>query len=299
MTEESQSSRAGLLYAVGAFLVWGLSPLYWKLLTEVPAQQQLAHRILWCAVLITGILAARRRLRACFEVITELKTLATLTATTFLIGTNWFVYIWSVSTDRILHASLGYFINPLVNVLLGVVFLSESLRPKQKISVGLAAVGVTLMTWRLGTLPWISLVLAVSFGLYGLLRKTVKAGPEQGLFLETWMLSPLAALYLLQVHGSAEGGAWGSADLGLDLLLIGTAVITATPLLWFTHGARRLPLSLVGILQYIAPTCQFLLAVLVYGEPFDKVRGFAFVFIWAALALFTVDAVASSKRQVR
>ena len=292
MTDPSISrseTRAGFLYAVAGFLLWGLSPIFWKMLAGVPAQEQLAHRVLWCALLITVILLLQRRLRDCFAVISEKRTLLILLATTVLIGSNWFLYIWSVATDRILHASLGYFINPLVNVLLGMLFLGESLRPKQKISVAIAAVGVLIMTVRLGSLPWISLALAATFGLYGLLRKTVKAGPEQGLFLETWMLAPLAGFYLAQVHAEPGAGAWGSSGLTLNLLLIGTGIITATPLLWFTHGARRLALSTVGILQYIAPTCQFLLAVLVYGEPFDAVRGVAFVFIWTALALFTYD----------
>ena len=289
MSDPSYSSQArvGFLYAVGGFLLWGLSPIFWKWLASVPAEQQLAHRVLWCAAVITAILLARGRLRECLGVISETRTLVTLLGTTLLIGGNWFCYIWAVATDRILHASLGYFINPLVYVLLGVVFLGESLRPRQKISVFVATIGVALMTWRLGTLPWLSLALAGTFGLYGLLRKQVKAGPEQGLFLETWMLVPPAAWYLLWLEPGTA--AWGSSGWELNLLLMGTGVITATPLIWFTHGARRLELSTVGILQYIAPTGQFLLAVLVYDEPFDQVRALAFVFIWVALALFTHD----------
>lgn len=288
----STETRTGLIYAVGGFLLWGLSPIFWKQLGSVPAEQQLAHRVIWCALLMLGFLLLRGELAALLRTVSRAKTLATLVLTTLLIGSNWFFYIWAVATDRILHASLGYFINPLVSVLLGVVFLGESLRVKQKVSVVIAAVGVALMAWRLGYLPWISLVLALTFGLYGLLRKTVAAGPEQGLAIEAWILSPVAALYLLW---GETPGAWNSAGWGLNLLLVGTGLITALPLIGFTHGARRLPLSTVGILQYIAPTCQFLLAVLLYNEPFDQARLVAFLFIWTALGLFTWDALNAAR----
>lgn len=298
MSTDSSEARVGFAYAVAAFLLWGLSPAFWKLLGSVPADQLLAHRILWCGILILPILAWGRQLGALKGLLTRPKTFATLLLTTVLIGANWFVYIWAVATDRILHASLGYFINPLVNVVLGMVFLGETLRPSQKKSVVIAAIGVAILTWKLGHLPWISLVLASTFGFYGLLRKTVDATPEQGLALETWLLGPLALFYLTTLHSDPQAAAaWGQQGRLIDLLLVLTGVITATPLLWFTHGARRLTLSSVGILQYIAPTCQFLLAVIVYGEPFDSIQLFAFLFIWTALALFTIDTLRSNRNR--
>ncbi len=298
MTSVSSSAetRTGFAFAISAFLLWGLSPAFWKLLGSVPSKELLAHRVLWCALLMIPVLALGRQISDLRSLLGRPKTLATLLLTTTLIGCNWFFYIWAVATDRILHASLGYFINPLVNILLGMLFLGESLRPKQKVSVVIAALGVSLMTWKLGHLPWISLVLAVTFGFYGLLRKTVDATPEQGLVLETWLLSPIALLYLASLHGEGgPGGAWGHQGWTIDLLLVLTGAITAAPLLCFTHGARRLSLSMVGILQYIAPSCQFLLAVVVYGEPFGKVQLAAFVLIWIALGLFTVDAFRASR----
>ncbi|MEM6792570.1 MAG: EamA family transporter RarD [Acidobacteriota bacterium] len=281
------SERAGLLYATAGFLVWGVSPAFWKLLPGVPALQLLAHRIVWCTLLMVALLAWRRD-RGLAAAIRDPRTLATLIASTLLIGTNWYGYIYAVVNEKILQASLGYFINPLINVLLGVLFLREELRARQRLAVGIAAVGVAILTWRLGELPWLSLFLAISFGLYGLVRKTVNASPEQGLALETLLLAPLSFFFLMRWQ--AEGvGAWGEGSWSTDLLLIATGAITALPLLLFTHGARRLPLSTIGLLQYIAPTCQFLLAVVAYREPFDRVQLLAFLFIWTALAIFTLD----------
>jgi len=285
--------RAGLAYAGSGFLVWGLSPIFWKLLGHVPAMHLLAHRVIWCGLLMALLLLLRRD-AGLFAALRRPRTAIALVFSTLLIGTNWFAYIYSMVNDQILQASLGYFINPLVSVLFGVLFLREELRPRQRLAVAIAAVGVGILTWRLGELPWISLFLAVSFGLYGLVRKTVDATPEQGLALETWLLAPLALLFLTRAHHAGDGHL-GMHGISTDLLLLTTGLMTATPLLLFTHGARRLPLSTIGIMQYIAPTCQFLLAVLVYREPFDLVQLTAFLFIWVALAIFTLDL----RRQVR
>lgn len=283
----NSEQRAGILYAGAGFIVWGLSPIFWKLIDQVPAMQLLAHRVIWCGLLMALLLLLYRD-AGLFKALRRPKTLAALVFSTVLIGTNWFAYIYAVVSDQILQASLGYFINPLVSVLFGVIFLHEELRSRQRLAVAIAAVGVAILTWRLGTLPWISLFLAISFAIYGLVRKTVDATPEQGLALETWLLSPLALIFLAGQHQSGQG-AFGAHDTATDVLLLLTSVMTATPLLLFTHGARRLPLSTIGIMQYIAPTCQFLLAVLVYREPFDRVQLTAFVLIWIALAIFTVD----------
>lgn len=282
------STRLGVLLAIGAYVIWGLSPVYWKAIGEVSAGQQLAHRIVWCALLLGGLLTLQRRWREARDILRSGLVVWMLLASTGLIATNWLTYLWAVATERILQASLGYFINPLVTVLLGVVFLRERLRRPQAVALGLASVGVSILAVRLGTLPWISLVLAFSFGFYSLVRKQVQAGPEVGLFVETLLLSPFMGIYLLRA-GADGAGAFGRGDLALDLLLVAAGAITAVPLLLFTHGARRLPLSTVGFLQYLAPSLQFLLAVVVYREPFTPSHLTAFVLIWTALAVFSWD----------
>ncbi|MEM1179046.1 MAG: EamA family transporter RarD, partial [Acidobacteriota bacterium] len=287
--------RAGLVYGTAGFLFWGLSPIFWKLIDHVPAMQLLAHRVIWCGLLMAGILVLRQD-RELFRALRRRKTFLMLVFSTVLIGTNWYAYIYAVVSGQILQASLGYFINPLVSVLFGVVFLREELRPQQKLAVTIAGIGVAILTWHLGELPWISLFLAFSFAVYGLVRKTVDATPEQGLALETWLLTPLALIYLLTQH-QGGAGALGAHGLSSDLLLLLTGAVTATPLLLFTHGTRRLPLSTIGILQYIAPTCQFLLAVLVYREDFEVPQFVAFLFIWTALGIFTADLRQAAKRQ--
>lgn len=284
----------GVVYATAAYLFWGLSPLYWKLLATVPARQLLAHRVVWCALLLVLLMAARRRLGEVAAVFRAGGGAWTLLGTTALIAVNWYAYIWAVNHDQVLAASLGYYINPLVTVLLGMVFLHERLSRLQWVSLALAAVGVGVMVARVGVVPWLSLLLAVTFAFYGLLRKRVAAGPQAGLLVETALLTPLALSYLV-VLGVRGEGAFGGGVPGLGagataLLLAAAGAVTALPLVWFTYGARRLPLSTVGLLQYLAPSSQFLLAVLLYREPFAAGHLAAFVCIWAALAIFTVDA---------
>ncbi|MDA8016221.1 MAG: EamA family transporter RarD [Thermoanaerobaculia bacterium] len=298
VTDAAREHRLGLAFTVAAFSFWGLIPIFWKLLVEVPAEQQLAHRIFWCAILMTVLLAVRGKMSGLGTVLSQPKTILALVLSTAMIGTNWFIFLYSIATDQLLQTSLGYFINPLVSVFLGLIFLREHLRTAQWMACGLAAVGVGVMTWQLGSLPWISLALAFSFGLYGLLRKTVPAGPEEGLALETWILGPIAALYLVQRAALGEPVLLGFGG-GTAVALLLTGVVTALPLLWFTHGARRLPLSTVGMLQYIAPTFQGLLAVFAFGEPFDSGRLVAFAFIWAGLAIFTIDVQRSRRRRRR
>jgi len=284
-----ERTRSGFLSALGAYIFWGLTPIYWKAVEAVPATQLLAHRIIWSAVLLVLLAAVQRRGRELARVVTSARVVLTLVATTALIALNWLTFIWAMTTDRILDASLGYFINPLVTVLLAMLFLGERLTRGRWISMALAGVGVTILALRVGTLPWIALVLAVSFGLYGLLRKTVHAEPEVGLLVETVLLSPWMLLILERAH-AAGTDSFGHEGLGADLLLMASGVITTLPLLLFTHGARRLPLATVGFLQYLAPSIQFVLAVAVYGETFTLDHLTAFLFIWAALALFTWDA---------
>jgi chloramphenicol-sensitive protein RarD len=282
------TQRAGILSTVGAYTFWGLAPIYWKVMEAVPATQLLAHRIVWSAIMLAALVVLERRVGELARVFTSARVFLTLVATTSLIAVNWLTFIWAMTTERILEASLGYFINPLVTVLLAMVFLRERLTRGRWISMALAAAGVTLLALRVGALPWISLVLALSFGFYSLLRKTVRAEPEVGLLVETLLLSPW--MILLLVRADAAGtGAFGHDGLGADLLLVAAGAVTALPLLLFTHGARRLPLATVGFLQYLAPSMQFLLAVGVYGETFTLDHLAAFLLIWVALALFTWD----------
>lgn len=290
-------ARSGTLFAVGAYLIWGLAPVYWKLVAAVPATQLLAHRILWSALMLAILVATQRRWRELAGVFVSARVVVTLLGTTALIAVNWLVFIWAMSTERVLHASLGYFINPLVTVLLGTVFLGERLSRGRWLSVGLAALGVTLLAARLETFPWISLVLAFSFGFYGLLRKTVRAAPEVGLLVESCLLAPWM-LWLLGRAEAAGVGAFGHGGAGGDLLLVAAGAVTALPLLLFTHGARRLPLSTIGFLQYLAPSLQFLLAVGVFREAFTLDHLAAFLLIWTALAIFTREGRRSQPRTV-
>jgi chloramphenicol-sensitive protein RarD len=290
----NKTSSLGALYAVAAYSAWGLVAIYWKALGPVPAVEVLAHRVAWSLLFVAGLMAATGRLRQATEALRSRKTAATLALTTALISGNWGLFIWAVQSGRLLESSLGYFINPLVNVLFGVVFLGERLRRLQKIAVGMALLAVVVLTAATGVLPWVSLVLAFSFASYGLLRKTAAVDSLTGLFIETAMLAPVAAGYIcfLEVTGR---GALGQGSAAHGLLLAACGLITAVPLLWFTSAARLLPLSTLGFFQYIAPTCQFLLAVLVYGEPIGRAQTGAFALIWAALAVFSVDARIASR----
>jgi chloramphenicol-sensitive protein RarD len=282
----------GLAYALATYLAWGLLPLYFKALRAVPAVEVLAHRVVWSLLLLAGLVAARGG-RSAFREAFRPRRLPLLAATTALIATNWLLYIWAVQTGRVLEASLGYFVNPLVNVLLGVVFLGEALSRGQRIAVALAAIGVAVLVLRAGTFPWLSLVLAASFGLYGLVRKRAAIDALGGLLVETALLAPPALAYLA-LRAASGAGTFGSA-LGPSVLLAAAGPITAIPLVGFTFAVHRLRLSTVGLVQYVAPTCQFLLAVLLYREPFGAAHAGAFVAIWASLAIYTWDALARAR----
>lgn len=281
------ASRTGLAYGLAAYGFWGLVPIYFKAVASVPALEVLAHRVVWSLVVLALVLSVQRRWQEVWAVLRDRHTLAVLALTTVLVGGNWYIFIWAVANDRVLQASLGYFINPLVNVFLGVVFLRERLSRAGVVAVALAAVAVTWLTVQAGELPWVSLILAFSFGLYGLLRKTARVKPVPGLMVETALMAPAAVLYLGLV--ASRGGLYfGTGSMRLDFLLIAAGLVTALPLLWFTAAARLLQLATLGFLQYIAPTGQFLLAVLAYGEPLTRDRLLAFGLIWVALAIFTV-----------
>jgi chloramphenicol-sensitive protein RarD len=279
----------GLAYALAAYLSWGLLPVYFKALKHVPALEILAHRVVWSLALLAALLAVRGGPGA-FTAPFRGGRWAILALTTALISSNWLIYIWAVNSGRVVEASLGYFMNPLVNVLLGVAFLGETLSGRQRAAIALAAVGVVVLVLRAGAFPWVSLLLAASFGLYGLVRKRAAIDAIGGLFAETALLAPLA-LALLGVQAASGAGAFGGAP-GTSALLAAAGVITALPLVWFTLAVHRLRLSTMGLVQYIAPTGQFLLGVALYREPFTRAHAAAFGLIWASLALYTWDALA-------
>jgi chloramphenicol-sensitive protein RarD len=286
----------GIWYAVGAYTVWGVLPVYWKWLQHVPALQLLGHRIIWSFLtLFLVVLLARQRQAFRAAALTP-RILRVYLVAAVLVGVNWLTYVWAVNAGFIVETSLGYFINPLLSVLLGVIVLRERLRPWQWVPIGLATVGVLYLTFAYGSLPWIALTLALSFGLYGLVKKTAPLGSLYGLTLETGILLLPALLYLL--HAEMTGtGAFLHTDAMSNVLLLGAGLVTTVPLLMFASAAQRIPLSLVGILQYIAPTLQFLLGVLVYGEPFTVTQFVGFGIVWAALIIFGIEGLLAHRAQ--
>jgi chloramphenicol-sensitive protein RarD len=294
------SSRplAGLLSAVTAYLSWGLTPIYFKTLIAVPPFQILLHRIIWSLVLLLPLMAIMKRWPAFIRALTTWRTLLILLCSTLLVACNWFLFIWAINTDRILQASLGYYINPILNVLLGMVFLKERLRPMQVVALLLAASGVLFLTVYHGEFPAIALGMAFTFGLYGLIRKVAPVDSVEGLAVETLLLT-LPAVGLLIYFDINGSGAIFRIDRHTDLLLMGCALVTALPLLLFTFGTRSLPFTTIGFLQYIAPSCTFLLAVFAYQEPFLKAQMITFTLIWIALVMFSVDATLNYRKTNR
>jgi chloramphenicol-sensitive protein RarD len=298
---DASSSRArretvaGVLYAGAAFLIWGLSPVYWKALQRVPALEIVTHRVVWSFVFLMGLTLVQRRWGEFRDALKTPRTLMILALTTLLVSCNWLLYIWAVNAGYMLQASLGYYINPLVNVLLGLLFLKERLRRPQAVAVLLACAAVLFRTVSHGEPPWIALTLGFTFGFYGLIRKVAPVGSLVGLTVETLLLTAPGVAYLLFLESQAAGALFHGSR-SLDALLVGTGVFTAVPLLCFNLGARRINLSTVGLMQYIAPSGMFLLAVLVYGEPFTAAQGWTFVMFWTALAIYSVDSVRAYRR---
>ena len=280
----------GLAAATTAYLIWGLSPIYWKSLAAVPAFEILMHRMIWSFIFLFPLIFFTGRRAAFKSAVTSPKVMLILLSTTLLVGFNWFLFIWAINSNHILQTSLGYYITPLVSVFLGMVFLKERLRRIQAGALALAAFAVGLMTIRYGHFPWVSLSLAFSFGFYGLIRKTAPVGALVGLTIETMVLSIPAVIYLGYIDLLGKGS-FMRVQTETDLLLAGAALVTALPLLLFTVGARLLPLSTIGFLQYMAPSCTFLLAILVYNEPLARPQLVAFILIWTALILYSADSV--------
>ena len=295
--ESSAHARVGVAYGLGAYLWWGFAVIYFKAIAHVPPLEVLAHRIVWALILMVFLLTLRQRWARVVAAFTHRRTLITLMASAAFVAINWYTWIWAVTHDQVVQASLGYFINPLVNVLLGFVFLHERLRPRQWVAVGLAALGVSYLTWAQGQVPLISLILAFSFGTYGLLRKTVAADALEGLTVEAVLLLPFCVIYLVYLASSGSSS-FGTIGWGTDVLLIFGGAMTLVPLLWFANAARRLRLATIGLLQYIAPSMQLVLGVVLYGEAFHREHQIAFAFIWTALAIYTFEALRSHRMPV-
>ena len=290
--------RKGIVLAASAYLLWGLFPIYFHALGAVAPQELLAHRIVWSLGFLVVILTSRQHWNWLPQVLRQPRVLGGFLASALLLSSNWLIYIWSVDAHRVIDASLGYFMNPLVSILLGALLLGERLRPVQWLAVVIAALGVAWLTWNAHGFPWIGIALALSFGFYGLLRKTAALGTLEGLVLETLLLFPVGAGYLgltvWQGHSGFLAEPWDGR-----LLLLAAGPITAIPLLMFAAGARRIPLTTLGLLQYTAPTLQLLIGVWLFNEPFLGARLQGFAIIWVALALFSGEGMLRGWRQRR
>ena len=293
--------RRGVWIAVAAYVAWGLMPLYWHLLKVVPSLQIIAHRVVWSALLVCGWLAFRYGRGWLRETLSRPRAASMLALSGGLIAFNWGLYIWAVNAGHVVESALGYFINPLFNVVLGVLVLHERLNRVQWLSVGIATIGVLWLTFNYGSFPWIALALAASFGVYGLVRKLLGAPPVRGLGVESLYLLLPALAFLAWSEATGRGHmlalgdapGWGAGVAGL---LVFGGVLTALPLIGFAAAVQRIPYSLVGLLQYIAPTLQLLCGVLVLHEPFGRDRAIGFAFIWSALALYAIDGLLRARR---
>ena len=286
----------GIWYAIGAYATWGFLPVYWKWLRHVPAPQLLSHRILWSFLCLFAVVMMTGRLNGFRKAIAVPRILHKYFLAAVLIGVNWLTYVWAVNAGFIVETSLGYFINPLLSVLMGVIFLRERLRAWQWVPVGLAALGIAYLTVSYGSLPWIALTLAFTWALYGLVKKTAPLGSLDGLTVETGILLVPVLIYLIYCDRSGQGAFLHSGSLS-DALLVGAGLTTAVPLFLFASAVRRIPLTQVGILQYIAPTLQFLLGVLLYKEPFTTAQFVGFGLVWSALIVFGVESFVTHRAQ--
>lgn len=287
----------GTLYAIGAYGLWGLFPLYWKLLQHVPALQLIGHRIVWSFVSLLVILIFLRQVKPFKKAALSFSMIRIYALAAILVGINWLVYVWAVNSGHVVETSLGYFINPLISVLIGVIFFRERLRLWQWIPIGIAGIGVLYLTFAFGKLPWIALTLAFSFAFYGMVKKIAPLGSLHGLTLETIILLVPAVFYLVHAE-SAGNGAFLHSGIGADLLMLGTGLITTIPLLLFASAAKRIPLSIIGVLQYIAPTIQFFIGILVYHEVFTKRQFVGYGFVWVALIIFGADSYSAYRKRI-
>ncbi|GAC30634.1 EamA family transporter RarD [Brumicola pallidula] len=296
MSQQS-SVRSGVIFALCAYTMWGIAPIYFKALADVPPIEILMHRVVWAFVLLSFLIVGLRHIGKVKAAIKSTRVLITLMVASTLLACNWFLYIWAVNNDFILEASLGYYINPLINVFLGRLFLGETLRMTQKVAVGVAVTGVLIMIFNFGYVPWIALTLAMSFSIYGLLRKQVSVDSLPGLFIETLFLFPAAIIYWLFFATQVSDLSNNTSSLNVLLLLAG--VVSTAPLLCFTAAARRIRYSTLGFFQYIGPSLMFVLAVTLYNEQLSTARLVTFCFVWVALALFTFDTFKHYRREMK
>jgi len=293
--QQASAAQVGIMCAIAAYTMWGIAPIYFKQLTVLPAAEILMHRVTWSVLVLVGLIAGLKQWAKVAAALRNKKVMQVLLVAGILLGANWLLFIWAVNNDHILDASLGYYINPLINVFLGRLFLGERLRTFQRVAVVLAIVGVAILIFSYGHVPWIALVLAGSFSIYGILRKQVAVDSLPGLFIETLMLSPLALGYWL-LFGSEYSNLFNN-DASLNMLILAAGIVTTAPLLCFTAAARRIMYSTLGFLQYIGPTLMFVLAVYLYDEPLDEARLITFGFVWLALAVFSVDSLIAYKKK--
>lgn len=292
---DTQQTRQGIGYALGAYFIWGIAPAYFKLVKEVPPTEIMTHRVIWSALFMLVLITLSRSWKQVRTVLAQPKKVLLLALTAVTIGGNWLLFIWAVNNQHMLEASLGYFINPLINVVFGMLFLRERFRRLQWVAVALATTGVLVQLWQFGSLPIIGLGLALSFALYGLVRKKIQVDAQSGMLIETAWLFPLAAIYLFGFADSATSHL-SANPLILNLKLVAAGIVTTIPLMLFAAACARLRLSTVGFFQYLGPTLMFLLAVLFYGESLTPDKMVTFGFIWLALAIFIIDAIAFSAR---
>lgn len=289
-------SLVGIAYALGAFAWWGLNPLYFKAVADLPVLEVVGHRVLWSVLLLAILITTGRRWSA-IRMIFRRRMLLLLALSGTILLVNWSLYIWSVVSAQLLQASLGYYINPLVSMLLGFLVLRERMRPGQWFAIALAAAGVLNLAIAYGVFPWLALALAVTFGVYGLLRKLGPTDSLEGLFVETLLVLPIAAGPILY-YAAVGKGAFGSGSFGMDALLMLAGPVTAIPLLWFIAAARRLRLATIGFCQYLNPTLQLILGALVFDEPFTRAHLVTFALIWTAIAIYSVDTLRGHRRAV-
>jgi chloramphenicol-sensitive protein RarD len=293
--DRRESTRAGLFYGIAAYGLWGLMPLYFATVRAVSPGELLAHRIVWCFLLLLGVLTVLRRWPDFLRVVTTRRTVLYLIVSAHLVAANWLIYIYGVYRNDVVQTTLGYFINPLFSILLGLVFFRERLRLSQWIAIALAGAGVAVFVAMVDEFPWIALGVAISFGLYGLVRKVTPVDGLIGLTVETMVLTPVAAICLLW-WSTAGTSIFGTESRSLDALIIASGLVTAAPLFCFGQAARRLPLSTLGFLQYMAPTVQFLIALFVFKERFPLEKQISFGLVWAALLFLTMDSILHSRR---
>lgn len=296
---ENEQQNAGIIYIISAYILWGFLPIYWKLVDHVPAGEILAHRVMWSFVLMIFIIFSTKNwshfIAECKSIITSKHKIIGIIFASVFISINWLTFIWAVTSEHVLQASLGYYINPLVSILLGVVILKERLSKGQVIALIIASLAVINLTFSFGVFPWVALILAFSFAIYGLLKKTVDVSAMFGLTIETMIVTPIAMIYLLIIP---EGSFLADlTDLSTPLLLIGTGIATAIPLLLFAHGAKRIPLALLGFLQYVAPTIMLVIGIFIFKETFSNAHFISFGLIWMALIIYIMSSQRARKNK--